>query len=296
MICRSPRRRDLPSVTLTLEILEERSLLSSTPSGVALGVVAGSPNGQANMVASDPSTTGPLSPDQAYVQSLYINLLGRTGTISELNVWVGVMNQPFNGVNTTGQAAVAQDIQYSPESEDRIINNLYLQLLGRPADPQGLATFTNVLNAQFQDAKIYYQGAGLIPLTNGYGTVETIEATILSSSEYLAKTGGNVVVNYFQTLLGRNPTTQELNDNNRVLKHQGAEVVASDLLESVEFREDYLSHLFLILDGVSVTPQSTAFYADQNPDSIEPMLIMEYDVLKSSQYFAHAPATPGVSS
>jgi hypothetical protein len=83
-------------------------------------------------------SAGALDNAHAFVQTLYNEVLGRTGTSSELDSWVSVLNMQ-------GQAAVVNDILHSSEALGRIVDSFYLRFLGRAADPGGRAGWIGYL-------------------------------------------------------------------------------------------------------------------------------------------------------
>src|SRR5262249_51842352 len=72
----------------------------------------------------------PLSDERAFVQTLYNQTLGRSGTLPELDPWVSLLG-------TQGQAAVVNGIAKSAEALGRVVDQLYLRFLGRESDASG---------------------------------------------------------------------------------------------------------------------------------------------------------------
>src|SRR5262249_42155350 len=102
---------------------------------------------------------GPLGAARAFVQTLYNEVLGRTGKITqEIDPWVNVLG-------TQGQSAVANAIRFSPEALGRVVDQLYLRFLGRESDATGRA--------------------GWIGFLRSGGSLEQVE-TLLTSPEYLS--------------------------------------------------------------------------------------------------------------
>ena len=97
---------------------------------------------------------------QAYVDGLYIDLLGRAPTFGEETFWIAQ-------VNISGAAAVANAIGSSAEANTLVVTDDYLTYLGRTPDKNGLAHWVN-------------------QLLTGKGT-ESVAESILGSAEYAAK-------------------------------------------------------------------------------------------------------------
>jgi hypothetical protein len=100
------------------------------------------------------------TPNQRYVEQLYLDLLHRTVDASGLATWVPKLDQG------AGHFQVALKIIESPEHRDLVIQGYYHQFLDRAASPSEL----NAWQAFFD--------AG--------GTNEQAEATILGSDEFFA--------------------------------------------------------------------------------------------------------------
>jgi hypothetical protein len=148
---------------------------------------------------------------QDYVQGLYNDVLGRTGTLAELNAWVNVLN-------TQGQAAVANGILRSGESLGRIVDSLYLRFLGRNSDAGGRAFWVSKLQ----------QGASL----------ESVEAGFLTSPEYLSHIDTEFVQSLYINLLGRTGSAAELAGWDSQVQALGLAGIANDFLTSQEYRAD----------------------------------------------------------
>jgi len=104
---------------------------------------------------------GQLSGNQQFVQALYGDFLGRTGSSSEVDFWA---NQITGGTATRNQ--VATSIITSPEANTLYVTNLYHTLLQRTPDAGGLSAWVSQLNA----------GA----------SKESVAAGITSSSQYFS--------------------------------------------------------------------------------------------------------------
>jgi Domain of unknown function (DUF4214) len=199
--------------------------------------------------------TAPLSADpaKAYVQILYLDVLGRNATTPEINYWEHIEN-------AYGPAQVASGILNSPESQNHIVDNLYAKLLGRHADAAGLRTWDGVLTAH-----------GL----------EAVTAGIVSSQEFLAKHPGSAVAAEYQALLGRAPSSVELAHWTPVLSGQGPAAVARGIEAGAEFRADATQFLFVQeLNRPATTAQLSAF---ANNPALN-LLQIEATVLGSSEF------------
>jgi hypothetical protein len=104
------------------------------------------------------------SPNEVWVNQIYLDELGRPVDPAALTFWTGQIEEL--GVSRT---TIAEEILNSPEYRTKLIQNLFLTLLGRPASSSDVAGF--------------YQ------FMLGGGTIEQMKAMFLSSPEYLGHHG-----------------------------------------------------------------------------------------------------------
>jgi hypothetical protein len=199
--------------------------------------------------------TAPLSsnPSTAYVQILYLDVLGRNATTPEINYWTNV-------VNSSGTSQAASGILNSPESQNHIVDNLYMNLLGRHADGGGLRYWDGVL-----------AGEGL----------EAVTAGLVSSHEFLSKHPGNAVSAEYQTLLGRAPSATELAYWTPVLSKEGPTAVARGIEASPEFMADVTQ--FLFVQEVNQPATADQLFSFANNPSLN-LLQIEATVLQSAAF------------
>jgi hypothetical protein len=161
------------------------------------------------------------NPAYAFVQSLYTDFLKRAGTAAELQAWSSLLP-------TLGTTGVASRIIHSGEGLARLVDGLYLQYLGRAADPAGEAAWVN----------LFQQGA----------TEEQVIAGLVTSAEFRAHaisqagTGTPItpdaayVEGLYHALLGRTATTGEVDLWVSHLPSLGEAGVADAILGSTEYR------------------------------------------------------------
>ena len=161
-----------------------------------------------------PNLGGPLSTPQSFVQAMYNELLGRTGSLAELNGWVTILA-------AQGQAAVANDILRSTESLGRVVDQLYIRFLGRQSDAGGRAFWIGLLQ-------------------NGT-PLETVEAGFLTSPEYLHHINTDYVQSLYINILGRTGSPNELASWYARIQTLGLAGIANGFLTSQEYRADSVS-------------------------------------------------------
>jgi|GEM_PF-1431227 len=120
------------------------------------------------------------NPNAAFVTQLYHDLLRRTPDSAGFGHWLTQMGQGMARVQ------VAQQFEQSTEYLTNAVHGLYQTLLGRTADPTGLANSLAYLNAG--------------------GTLDGVRAALAGSDEYFMKHGGNTagfLAALYQDLLHR---------------------------------------------------------------------------------------------
>jgi hypothetical protein len=202
-------------------------------------------------------SAGALDNAHAFVQTLYNEVLGRTGTSSELDTWVSVLNMQ-------GQAAVVNDILHSSEALGRIVDSFYLRFLGRAADPGGRAGWIGFLQ-------------------NG-GTEEAIENLFLTSPEYLSHINIDFVQSLYLNILGRPGSPAEVAAwNNNIQNVGGIMGVANAFTHSPENRLNTLRSDFQTF--LHRTPADAELMPLVNTSM--DLLSLEGLVLSSPEFFAN---------
>jgi hypothetical protein len=198
----------------------------------------------------------PLSSQRAYVQTLYNEVLGRTGSLPELDSWVAILN-------SQGQAAVAKGILRSSEALGQIVDGFYLRFLGRQSDPGGRANWISFLQ-------------------HG-GTEEQLENLFLTSPEYQSHINTDFVQSLYINILGRTGSASELAGWNSQLQQLGLGGIASGFTQSAENRADTVLALFqTFLHRVPGTAETSALV-----NSSADLLSLEGMVLSSSEFFTN---------
>jgi hypothetical protein len=200
---------------------------------------------------------GALDSPNAFVQTLYNEVLGRTGTSSELDTWVSVLDMQ-------GQATVVNDILHSSEALGRIVDSFYLRFLGRAADPGGRAGWIGFLQ-------------------NG-GTEEEIESLFLTSPEYLSHINVDFVQSLYLNILGRPGSPGEVAAwNNNIQNVGGIMGVANAFTHSSENRLNTLRSDFQTF--LHRTPADAELMPLVNTSM--DLLALEGLLLSSPEFFAN---------
>jgi hypothetical protein len=194
-------------------------------------------------ITNHPIVTPPVN--QLLVQEWYVDFLGRLPDAGSQAYWQGLLDA---GV---ARGFVVQSIMNSPEFLIKQVEDLYAQLLGRPADPVGLANAVAAL------------AGGMTPFQ--------LEASILASPEYLADHGGTYtgfLQGVYSDVLGRPIDLPGLAfwSTARVFG-SGRALVASGILSSTEAVQDLVNVHYRHILKRAPDPQGLSFWVTSIQDS-----------------------------
>jgi hypothetical protein len=94
--------------------------------------------------------------DTGFLDALYRDAFNRSLDPAGQDAWGRVLN----GAAGKGRAAVAEGVFTSPEFYQNLVQSLYLQFLHRPADPTGMAAFTDALRRTAREQDVIAAIAG----------------------------------------------------------------------------------------------------------------------------------------
>jgi hypothetical protein len=198
----------------------------------------------------------PLSSQRASIQALFNEVLGRSGTLADLDGWVNVLNGQ-------GQAAVVNGILRSSESLGRIVDAFYIRFLGRQSDTSGRNGWVNFLKQN--------------------GTEEQLENLFLTSPEYLGHINTDFVQSLYINILGRTGTAPELAGWNNKIQQIGLAGIASGFTGSNENRTNSLNANFQVFLHRTPTSAEVSALVGSGAD----LLSLEAAVLSLPEYFAN---------
>ena len=205
------------------------------------------------------------SRNYAYVESLYVKLLGRATTAvtsAEVDFWVGRIGA---GASRT---AVAHAITQTDEYRVKLISDYYQRFLRRSA---GLADLSGWLGA----------------LQNGM-TANALLANILASQEYFARgtTDRGFVTNLYADLLGRAPTVTEAGYWTQALGSGFPRLgVTTAFIASDEYRVVLIGQLYTNLLHRSADAGGLSFWLTQVRSGAT-LQDISATLLGSAEYFA----------
>jgi virginiamycin B lyase len=208
-------------------------------------------------------------PNKAFVQSLYLNVLGRLGTDAELNLWI-------NNALPSGTYFVAAGIEHSPEARERLVTTWYGAYLGRPPVGGEEKAWVNML----------LQG----------NSEEFVLSQILASGEFqlrassLFPTAGTpqdqFVVALYSLLLRRNAAPSEITFWVRLLPRIGPAGVATGILTSTEYRAKTVTNYYetLLKRTIDPAPVEVAGWVFSSYDISSIRILIE----SSAEYYLKA--------
>ncbi len=156
--------------------------------------------------------SAPLNANRAFVQTLYNDALGRSGTLAELDGWLAIPN--------VNQKNIVNGILRSREALGRVIDGYYLQYLGRQSDAGR---------------------AGWITELQSGASAENVQAAFLSSPEFLGHIDTDYVQALYRLTLGRTGSAAELAGWYGALPGLGLQGVAAAFTNSAEHRSNVVA-------------------------------------------------------
>jgi hypothetical protein len=179
------------------------------------------------------TTLNVLNARQRAVQALFLDALGRPGSLAELTVWANMLPVGATALTT----AVVSDIEGSFEARDHLVKSWYITYLGRQAQGGEEQTFVQLLLAGHPEEQV-------LSLILGVGGEFYARAQTLGF-------GGTADQNYVQALyhlvLGRTGSAGEVNGWVNALPAIGRQGAALLLLQGPEFRTDTVARYYQTL-------------------------------------------------
>jgi hypothetical protein len=217
----------------------------AVPGGLSVNVVISEQGG--NTI----SLTGQAllgTQNQRWLARVYVDLLGRQIDPSGLAYWGSLLTQ---GISRT---QIVLGIQSSFEYRAKLVQSWYLKYLGRPADPQGLSGFVQLLGTT--------TGIG------GDNPENFVQLQLISSQEYFFNRGGGTNPGFLQALfhdlVGRDITPSEAATFGLMLaqgatRFQIATLVMSGLeAEQLTVEQDYVRFLRRTVDPTGLQASVSA--------------------------------------
>jgi uncharacterized delta-60 repeat protein len=207
------------------------------------------------------------TPNQRFVEQLYLDLLQRPVDASGLASWTGMLDQ---GVS---HAQVITAIQSSLEYRTLVVGDLYQLVLGRAVDASGLSTWVSFLNRG--------------------GTAEQVESFLLGSDEFFAAHGSDITQGFlpalYQTALrrpidtsGAQSWSQALQSGSLSRQAVAAAVLASLESDRLEAQNLYMQFLHRAADPGGLSNFSNALQQGVSKEQVALLF------LNSAEYFARA--------
>ncbi len=170
-----------------------------------------------------------LTPQERFVQGLYLDALGRAGSKAELDGWVPALSGPG------GPALVAGDIERSAEARDHLVKTWYLTYLGRPAQNGEEQGWVNALLAGQTEETVL---SGLLSTQEFFNRAPTItgDGGLPSNQEYVKA--------LYIVLLNRTASASEVSMWVNGLPTLGRAGVAQAIMTSVEGSTDRIEAVY----------------------------------------------------
>jgi uncharacterized protein (TIGR03118 family) len=213
------------------------------------------------------NTINVLDADHSFVQALYNDFLGRSGSQAELDGWVSALRGPGGS-----QAAVATAIARSAEAHDHVVKGWYVTFLGRQATGGEEQPFVNLLGGGASEEQAL---SILLGSSEFFTRAQTLISTGTPDQRYVQA--------LFQLLLHRTGGTDEVAVFVNELPAIGRAGVALQILQSQEYRTAVVTGLYTsFLDRA--TPPSAAEVAGWVNSGLD-LLTIQVMMASSSEYY-----------
>jgi uncharacterized protein YkwD len=185
-------------------------------------VTVGTTNARLNFSIAPPAAGTGLAQANAWVALMYQDLLGRSATPDEVNLWTGAMQLGMT------ESQVASQILTGDEYLTRQVVNWFEQYLGRWPDEGSLTTFRNFIK--------------------GGATLKQAMTEVLASQEYFNNHGGTAagfVQGVYQDLLHRDVVGDEADGWIQMGTSQDQRrAIISGILQGTEYNTNDLNSLY----------------------------------------------------
>jgi len=199
-----------------------------------------------------------LTGNQAFVQTLYNNLLGRSGQMSELNYWVQVLTG--NGPNS-GRSAAVSGINSSIAALNVLVDSYYLKFLGRVADTAGAQYWVTMIQ-------------------NGMA-LESVQAAFVSSPEFISTNNTDYVQALYRAFFNRTGSTSDLNYwYGQLQQTNGLNLVARGFANSQENKGVFADDCFTDYLHRQASSTDRAYWETQGS-----LFNIRLGILSSDEYF-----------
>jgi Domain of unknown function (DUF4214) len=239
---------------------------------IGKGVAAGAPTtdqrgyfnpGTGPGGAPDVGAVAFLTAQERFVQALYLDELGRPGTLAELDGWVAVLN------GSGGQHAVAAGIAGSAEARDHLVKGWYLTYLGRAAmngEEQGWVTLLATETEEQVLSKLLASG-------EFYAHAQTLGFSGTPDSQFVQA--------LYSLLLNRTPSSAEITGWVNLLPTVGRQGVALGFLDSQEYRMNTVEAYYISLLHRQADPLGLNHWVTANLD----LASIRVDIESSGEFF-----------
>ena len=228
--------------------------LAALPAGSNISVQVLNPTSSPTDLSTTTSVSvapvQPLSGLEMFVNALYQQELGRSGSIAELDSWLPLLHQPGGRTNVTS------GIAGSTEARDVLVKSWYVTYLGRPASGNEEHVWVNeLITGQTEEQT----------LSQILGTPE-----YLSRAQTLIATGTSqerLVRSLYKLLLNRGAGASDVASWVNVLSQIGQQGLASDFLAEPEYRSDLVKDYYIALLRRPPEQAAIDFWVTSNLDS-----------------------------
>jgi hypothetical protein len=208
-----------------------------------------------------------LSGQEQFVESLYVDELGRSGSVVELFSWVAVLDGPG------GQLAVVHGIEQSAEARKFLVQNWYRIFLGRQAGSGEESLWTNKLLAGETEEMVLGQFLSDSTSNEFYQRAQTLISSGAADERFVQA--------LYQTLLHRTASSGEVAGWVGALPQEGRQGVVLGILQSADFRTGLFVAYYEIMLHRQPDSSGLAGWVNSGLDASTVRILLE----SSSEFF-----------
>ncbi|HMJ76459.1 MAG TPA: DUF4214 domain-containing protein [Iamia sp.] len=253
----------LPVVGTTATVITGASVTGTFDDVRFIGYASYDPQYTATQV--DLTRRASESPTRRFVRAAFQDFLGRQPTLTELSPRAAAIDG-----GTLTRASLVRQLSLSSEYVTALVQRFYVDTLGRPGDPTGVAFWVDQLRT-------------------GRKTVAEVAGSFYASPEYFDRAGGTNpawITDLYDVFFERPPSSGDLMYWTTRIAQRGRTGVAVDLFQSLESRRQRVDRLYRDLLGRHGDPGGLAYWAGRI--TAEGDLALAVNLAASAEYVDHA--------
>lgn len=210
-----------------------------------------------------------LSPNERFIQVLYLNVLSRPATRAEVSSWLPLFDRGLSRAQV--QALIATELNGSVEARTNLVDTWFRSFLGRAPVNGDDGLWITMLATQSEEQVL----SGILGTAEFFNRAQTLITTGSTNKRFVAA--------LFQMLLHRPGDSAGLTFWTNQVSVVGRQGVALGLLQSTEFRNSLVEAYFNVLLRRAGDAAGRAFWVN----SAEDIRDIRIHIESSGEFFDH---------